>query len=221
MINIVLDYDGTIHDSIIIYKKGFIKAVNYLEKKGCLQDYVINDKDIKKFIGYNAKDMWENFLPKLPKKEKKYCSNLIGETMNKEIEKGNCKLYNNALKILEMLKKERYQLIFLSNCKISYMNSHIKTFKLDKYFNKFYPCEKYDFISKKDIFNKYIYNKHEQFIIIGDRKSDIEIDEYENSYSIACDYGYGSKDELKKAKFHIKDINEIPIIINKIRDSLK
>ena len=173
------------------------------------------EEEISKFLGLSAKDMWNTFMPDLPKSEKEKCSSIIGESMIEYIDEGKAELYDGVIDVLNKLKELGYKLIFLSNCKVSYMKKHIETFNLDNFFIDFYCTEEFNFIPKYEIF-EFIKEKYQgDFIIIGDRFVDIEIAKKHNLISIACSYGYGNDNELKGADYIIDNIKDI-IIINKL-----
>lgn len=213
--NIIFDYDGTLHNSIKIYGPAFRKAYEYLVKKGYAEEKIFQDNDISKWLGYNSIDMWDYFMPDLDREEKQKCSLIIGTAMIEYLKKGKAELYDGTIEVLNYLKHRGFRLIFLSNCKIQYMNEHKKKFKLDKYFTDFYCAEEFDFIPKYEIF-KLIKKKYEgDFIIVGDRFVDIEMATVNNIYSIGCSYGFGNNNELKNATVIAKDIKDVKeLIIN-------
>ena len=138
---IIFDYDGTLHNSIKIYKPSFMKAYDYLVVNGYAKKREFEEEEISKFLGLSAKDMWNTFMPNLPKCEKEKCSSIIGQAMIEYIDKGEAQLYDGAIETLNKLNEYGYKLIFLSNCKYNYMNKHIERFNLDKYFIDFYCSE--------------------------------------------------------------------------------
>ncbi|MBC5625274.1 HAD family hydrolase [Clostridium sp. NSJ-49] len=216
-INIIFDYDGTLHNSIKIYGPAFRKAYEYLIKEGYAEEKVWEDKEISKWLGYSAKDMWNNFMPNLQEEVKKKCSSIIGNSMIEYLSQGNAELYDGTIELLKELQERGYNLIFLSNCKIKYMNEHNKLFKLDKYFNDFYCTEQFEFKPKYEIFNFIKEKYHGDFIVIGDRFVDIEIAKVHNLQSIGCLYGFGSYEELKEATFLAKEITELKDLIYNIK----
>lgn len=206
---IIFDYDGTLHNSIKIYKPAFMKAYDYLVTNGYANKREFEEEEISRFLGLSATDMWNIFMPNLPKNEKEKCSSIIGESMIEYIDKGKAKLYDGTIETLNKLNEYGYKLIFLSNCKSSYMNKHIERFNLDKYFIDFYCSEDFDFIPKYEIF-RLIKGKYQgEFIVVGDRFVDMELAKKHNLFSIGCGYGYGNNDELKDADYIIDNINEI------------
>ena len=206
---IIFDYDGTLHNSIKIYEPAFKRAYDYLVSNGYAKERVFKEDEISRFLGFTAKEMWDTFMPDLPEDEKKKCSLIIENAMLQYIDEGQAELYDGVLENLSKLKKLNYKLIFLSNCKISYMKKHIDIFCLDKYFLEFYCSEDFNFIPKYEIF-RLIKEKYKgDFIIIGDRFVDIEVAKKHKLFSIGCGYGYGNANELKDADYIIDNIKEI------------
>ncbi len=211
--NIIFDYDGTLHNSIRIYAPAFREAYKYLVEKGYASERGWHDSEISNWLGYSSKDMWNNFMPNLPNKEKEKCSSIIGSHMLKCLDNNLAQLYKNSIDTLNYLRNKGYNLIFLSNCKISYMNKHKKLFNLDRYFNEFYCTEEFEFKPKYEIFSSIKEKYQGDFIVIGDRYVDIEIAKKHNLYSIGCLYGYGSEEELKSADIRIYNILELTNIL--------
>lgn len=210
---IIFDYDGTLHNSIKIYKHAFMTAYDYLVDNGYAKKREFSEQEISKFLGLSAKDMWNTFIPNLPKCEKEKCSSIIGESMIKYISEGKAQLYNGVIETLNKLNEYGYKLIFLSNCKSSYMYKHIEAFNLNKYFIDFYCSENFNFIPKYEIFECIKKKYQGDFIVIGDRFVDIELAKRYNLFSIGCGYGYGNYNELKDADYIIDNFKDIISII--------
>lgn len=211
---IIFDYDGTLHESINIYAPAFRRAQNYLVENGLLKNETYTDQEISKWLGYSSKDMWDSFMPNLEPEIKECCSKLIGDSMKLYIKEGKANLYKDALEILELLKKSGYKLIFLSNCKIAYMEAHKAYFNLEKYFDRFYCTEQFSFIPKYEIFDHIKSEIIGECVVVGDRFQDIEIAKKHNLMSIGCIYGYGNLEELKEATWKIGSILEIKKILD-------
>ncbi|MDD5946141.1 MAG: HAD family hydrolase [Clostridia bacterium] len=207
MINLVFDYDGTLHDSMKIYAPSFKACCALMREEGdTVREYT--DEEIKRWIGMDVKSMWNEFRPDFPQEKKDRYGGFIGENMVKLINEGKAELYDGVPEMLSELK-ERYRLIFLSSCKRSYMLAHIRAFGLDRFFSGFYCTEDYGFAPKYKIFEHIKENYDGDFTVIGDRYSDMETAEKFGLKSIGCLYGYGSKDELKNADIKVKSIEEL------------
>lgn len=209
MTNLIFDFDGTLHDTIRIYAPAFREAYNYLVSKGYAQARDWRDEEISSWLGYKSKDMWDAFMPDLPDWEKETCSGIIGAEMLAAITADKAQLYDGAAEMLCQLSQENYRLIFLSNCKTSYMEACIRQFSLGNYFSAFYCTEQYGFLPKHDIFREINRKYDGDFIIIGDRYMDMEIAETSALPSIGCLYGYGSQEELKTATVIVNSVSEI------------
>lgn len=210
MLNLIFDYDGTIHNSMKTYAPAFRNTCKWLYENGYIENCEYTDREISYWLGFNSSDMWEQFQPELSAEIREKARIMLGEDMGKRVENGEGALFENTENVLETLKNTGYNLIFLSNCRVSYMERHKRVFGLDRYFSKFYCCEEFDFIPKYEIFRK-IRPAHEgNFIVIGDRFHDIETAVKNNLKSIGCGYGYGTPEELSGADIIVDDIAQIP-----------
>ncbi len=203
------DYDGTIHNSIKIYGPAFRKAYSYLVEEGFAVKREWSDKEISYWLGFNPQEMWEKFMPDLEEHIRSKCSAMIGEEMKSLTDKGKPELYEGALDTLKYLKSRGYRLIFISNCKISYRDSHSRLFGLGDYFEELVCSEEYNFIPKYEILRDIKGKYPEKMVIIGDRFQDIEAGKKNDIYTIGCSYGFPLEGELDEADLIIENISEL------------
>lgn len=114
---ICLDYDGTIHDSIQIYYKAFLKAFDYLVQHGHQAKKDWTKDEVKRFLGQNPPEMWASFQPAIPPEVISVVSKMIGEAMRDSILNHEGVLFEGALDTLAYLKEKGYTLVYLSNSK--------------------------------------------------------------------------------------------------------
>ena len=203
------DYDGTLHQCLNIYAPAFRQTYRELVLKGYAAPRSFTDSEISQWLGQPAADMWNSFMPWLPEKIRDDASRQIGHTMVSMTLNGKAALYPHVTDTLNCLKKAGYHLIFLSNCKHSYMMAHRKAFCLDNYFSGFHCIEDYGFSSKWEIYHQ-IRNQYPlSHVIIGDRNSDFEIGTRFGLPSIGCTYGYGTEEEYKNASIKIHCISQL------------
>jgi phosphoglycolate phosphatase len=209
MMNLVFDFDGTLHESFHIYAPAFRLSYGHLVGKGLAPPREWTDTEISRWLGFSSKDMWARFMPKLPQPEKDLCSRIIGNEMVRLIHAGKAKLYPDTLAILQQLKDAGHNLIFLSNCKHSYMQTHREYWGLDQYFSAFYCTQDFGFAPKWQIFSTIRSSCSGSFIVIGDRWQDIEVAVHYDLLSIGCTYGYGNVDELRDATIRVSSTEGI------------
>ena len=81
--NLLFDYDGTLHDSSATYLPAFRKTLAWLEEHGYDVDREYSDEQIGYWLGFSAKDMWNSFAPELDDAVKETCSKMIGAEMRR------------------------------------------------------------------------------------------------------------------------------------------
>ena len=216
MANIIFDYDGTLHNSMLTYAPAFRGTMKWLSDNGFIADRVYPDKEISYWLGFNSTDMWGQFHPELDKEIREKARKMLGENMAERLDRGEGALFTGCEDMLGALKNAGHTLIFLSNCRVHYMERAKRLFHLEKWFSYFYCCEEYDFIPKHEIFRKFAPYHEGQFIVVGDRFHDIETAVQNGLKSIGCGYGYGSHEELSKADIIVERIDDIPQAVEKL-----
>lgn len=211
---LILDYDGTVHDTTFVYEPAFRRAMSELEDLGWMdyRDYTF--EEIKRWIGYNAKEMWNCFQPDFSQEKKDHGSSLIGKYMKAGVDNGSARLYPHSIEVLKKLH-EKYELCYLSNCKNAYLEANRRNFHLDQYYDTFYSSEEFGFIPKEEIFRR-IQIPGRKYIVVGDRAADLRLAKENNLPFIGCLYGFCEKGELDEADILISDITELPGAVEKI-----
>lgn len=192
---IIFDFDGTIHKSDEIYEQAFYDTLKkYKIKKPNL--------DPKSYLGDPPRKIWDVFLDDSYDKEKliKTTGDLMIENM-----KDFGSLYEETEKVLNILK-EKHELIILSSCTKKYIENARKIYDLDLYFSKYLVGEDYNYKSKAEIIK---INKIDNFIIVGDRLSDIKAGFLNNNISIFAKYGYGKESEGYLSNYKIEKISDL------------
>ena len=94
---VILDYDGTLHDSTKNYIHAFKQAYAYLIDAGYAAPRDWADAAITKWLGYSSKAMWENFMPDLDEEIRSKASKMIGQILLEKAKTGQAVLYEGAL----------------------------------------------------------------------------------------------------------------------------
>jgi phosphoglycolate phosphatase len=206
---VYFDFDGTLHDTAYIYRNAVQSTYEYLQTQIDLPERLISQDEAAEWLGLSPPAMWEKFLPQISEKIKIEASAMVGNTIIKQINAGDGKLYAGVPELLIELKCRGYMVKILSNCKVSYKKAVMKFFKLDKLIKKFIAAESYQYKPKNQILAESKGIDENIVAFIGDRKSDIDAGLLNNIVTIACDYGYGTQDELTEADCHIENITEL------------
>ena len=203
------DYDGTLHNTMRLYKPAFMAAYEYLKSVGLEKERTFEDHQISQYLGYTAQEMWDLYDPNLDPKIKAEASTIISNVMIEGMMKGKAALFDGAKETLKTLKDKGYQLVFLSNCKINYMEAHSKLFGLDQLFDAMICAEQHQFVTKSEILAKVLNDFPSPAAVIGDRHHDMTAANDHGLVAIGCAYGYGKEEELNQATTIIHDIKEL------------
>ena len=155
----------------------------------------------------------DTFLPELDQRYKDQASAIVGDSMVRQIRKHRAVWYPGAEEMLTALKNRGYHLVILSNCKVAYRKAHWEEFRMERWFEQFYDCESYGFCPKTEIVQEVIRDYPGPYLVIGDRRQDLECARSCKSPFIGCLYGYGEKGELDGADYFVKSVEEITGII--------
>lgn len=206
---LIFDYDGTIHNTMIIYEACFRATFKWLVENGHAPYKEVPISRIQSWLGINAKDMWNDFLPDMSEDLKEKASLMTGTSMANEIINGNARWYENATDTLDYLLKEGYEMYILSNCKIAYRDANYNAFNMGKWFKEYIDCESYDWAPKTEIVQTFMKKHPGEYIVIGDRDKDMACAKACDGKFIGCTYGFGSEAELQGADYLINDISEL------------
>lgn len=189
---LVFDFDGTLHKTDDLYKKSFYK---------CLDNNNIKrpNLDVASYLGYPPRKIWDDFFDDSFDKER-----LIKEvgTYMQKFMKDFGKLYENTENTLKILKK-KHKLIICSSCSKSYIEAARKIYKLDRFFDSYLIGEDFSYKEKYEILRESL---NKDFIMIGDRLSDVLAANKNNQISIFAKYGYGEEFEGQDADERIEKI---------------
>ena len=213
---LVFDYDGTLHNTILIYEPAFRGAYRELVEGGHAPEREIPTELIKSWLGMNVPDMWQSFMPELPAELKLSASLRVGELMVREIEKHRARWYSGVEKVLDELKARGFEMLVLSNCKTDYKDTHWQEFKMERWFTEFFDCESFSYAPKTEIIHKIREKYGRELIVIGDRASDFDCAKAAAAPFVGCLYGFGRPGELAGAAALINSIDELPEALNRI-----
>lgn len=199
MLNLLFDYDGTLHDSMQIYAPAVQLAYDRLAAKGLAEPRKLAEEELRPCIGMTADEMWRYFMPDIDGEEKRECTELVAGHMFELVRRGEAKLYDGVPEALTELRRRGFRLVLLSNCPISYLEAHTAQFHLEQYFEGLYCAEQFGYRPKYEIFPELREQYPGPFAVVGDRSQDMEIAQRGGVPAIGCLYGYGSPEELAPA----------------------
>jgi len=209
--NILFDLDGTLTDPVI----GITKSVQYsLEKLGIIEP------NTEKLIGFIGPPLWESYKRYYGFDDSK--SNLAVRYYREYFgAKGIFENvpYDGIEDILSKLNVKKRNVFIATSKPAVYSRRIAEHFDMTKYFVSIEGSELDGRLSNKVELIKHIMEKYninqEETIMIGDREHDIIGAKNNGIQSIGVGYGYGTKEELKKAgaTYYVESVNELKMLL--------
>ena len=219
-LTIVFDFDGTLHDSLYIYRTAFPQGYQWLVDNGYAGPRVFEDDYIAGNIGLTCEDAWTRVCPDIPWSITEHAAARVGEVMDEFIENGTARLFSGVPEMLQQLKDAGHTLVFLSNCRNAYRDAVRRTFGFDAWFDHYYTAEQFDGIPKEEIFKTIREETPGPYIVIGDRDKDRSLAEAYGLPFVGCLYGYAAPGELDGAAYLAETPTDIVGLVERLDGEL-
>lgn len=199
MVNLLFDYDGTLHDSLSIYAAAVQATYDTLVAQGLAAPKIWGADMVSKWIGLSPAEMWMQFQPRLSPAQRQAGSAEIGKRMLALTQAGKARLYPGVSRVLDQLKERGLRLLLLSNCPMVYLQTHTACFDLRRWFDGLYCAQEFGYLPKHDILPILRQLWPGDFLVIGDRALDVDMARHNQVPVVGCLYGYGGEGELAGA----------------------
>lgn len=97
---LIFDYDGTIHNTIVIYESAFRQCYDWLVREGYAKKREIPREQIAGWLGMNSREMWSSFMPELLTEIREEAGRRVGgamvEQMRWQILWRNCRIKSES-----------------------------------------------------------------------------------------------------------------------------
>ena len=213
---IVFDFDGTLHDSMYIYRAALQRGYQLLVDAGHVAPREFSDEYIMGNIGLNCEDAWQRMCPELPWEVTSKAAARVGEVMDALIDDGTARLFPGVREMLQQLKGAGHRLVFLSNCRNAYRDAVRRAFGFDAWFYRYYTAEQFGMIPKEEIFPTIRDEVPGPYIVVGDRDKDWALAQAHGLPFIGCLYGYAAPGELDGAQYLAENPQDIVKLVEQI-----
>lgn len=210
---LIFDHDGTLHDSMYVFGPAMYKGVDWLKANSDVDVAELNDEWIASFLGLNSFDIWDAIVKDIPDDLCLKVASVVNDEMHKILDQGKARWFPGVDAALDALKKDGYRMVILSNCETKLAGFYWDYFHMEKWFDKFYEAESYQFIPKTEIIKIILQERGSEAVVIGDRSSDFDCAKAVNVPFVGCAYGFGTKEELAGADAIAKTPEELADVI--------
>ena len=198
---IIFDFDGTLHDSLYIYRIALRRGYGWLVDMGKAPEREFSDDYIAANIGLTAHDAWNRMCPDIPWSITSDAAARVGRAMDELIGNGTARLFPGVTEMLQQVKDAGHTLVFLSNCRNAYRDEVRRAFEFDRWFDFYYTSEQFGGAPKEVIFETIRREVPGPYIVVGDRDKDQALAAAHGLPFIGCLYGYAAAGELDGADF--------------------
>lgn len=215
--HLAFDMDGVIYSAEDFIGDAYLQAIN----SSGLNLPIPSAEKIMQQIGKPIREIFSNLFPGITEAEmielRKYTRKFVVQMVYEK--KGI--VYNGIPELIKQLSS-KYTLAACSNGGGRYVEAILKTYDLDRYFISILTLESENASHKGELLKAYISkngNDSSAWIMIGDRKPDLDAAIYNNCPFIGCSWGHVYNDELKSADFIADSPSEITSILSSIKNA--
>lgn len=207
---IIFDLDGTLWDS----SEQVVMSWNEVLLRRSETDRQITTDDMHNYMGRTMKKIAELMMPELPEEVR---DNILWECGNNEIDylsRHGGVLFPDLEQVLGELS-QKYKLFIVSNCQIGYIETFLKYYNFEKYFD---DTENYGNtgMEKGDNIRLVVErNKLDKVVYIGDTQGDCDASDYAGVPFIHAAYGFG---EINREVPKVNNLHEIAEVVKTFLD---
>ena len=216
--HLAFDMDGVIYTAEDFIADAYKEAI----KHSGLNLPVPSSSQIMQQIGKPIWEIYSNLFPDITKQEmlefrtftRKWVVQMVSE------KKGN--VYKGIPELLNELS-QKYILAACSNGGAGYIETILNTYDLYKYFIPVLTLDSENVSNKGELLKSYISkygNNSSSWIMIGDRKTDLDAARFNNCRFIGCKWGHVYKGELTYADYTAEFPDNIIKILTRLNNSL-
>ncbi len=215
--DLLFDYDGTLHESLCIYLPAVQTVWDELAAAGRMSPGRLTEAEARTYIGLAPDEMWRQFAPSFTPEERTEAADRVGQYMAQALAQGRARLYPGVRETLDRLRADGHRLFLLSMCPRAYLEEHLAAFGLTDLFCEAMCGEDYGYLPKDEIVRQRMDRGDFHPVCIGDRFSDVEAGRKNGLPVVGCLYGYGSREELQSCNALIEDVTDLPAALEMLR----
>lgn len=201
--HIAFDMDGVIYTA----EEFIADAYNEAIKQSGLNLPVPSTSQIMQQIGKPIWEIYSNLFPNITKPEmlefRKYTRKYVVQMVSEK----RGEVYDGIPELITLLS-QKYTLAACSNGGAKYIETILKTYDLYKYFIPVLTLESENANNKGELLKAYISkngNTSSSWVMIGDRKTDLDAAVYNNCLFIGCTWGHADDSELNGSDFIVNE----------------
>ncbi len=216
---VAFDMDGTLYSSEPLIENVYKRSLQKLEKIFDKKYKYPTFSEIEPLIGQPVNNIYDTLFGYMGKDEIENFGKIVSDEFMTSISTYGGELFNNVVETLSHLKESGYLVLIASNGRRAYLNAIIKKFNLNV---EPFVCVQEDkgIYEKADILKYYMDNYDllsDEFIMVGDRTSDLEAARKAGCYFVGCNFGHGTSMEIKSADTVINEISNVIPVLKKLQ----
>jgi phosphoglycolate phosphatase len=209
---LAFDVDGTLFSSEGIILQTYIEAIENYKTKFNSDIKIPSKEKIIEQVGLPVKKIFQNLLPEISEQHRDLISDDVLVFLTKSISEKKGHIYDSVIETIKILKEKGYLLGAASNGRFKYIDTILKTYTIDSYFEKLVVINYEDIKEKGDILKKYSIQYNllaDEILMIGDRDSDYKAAKDINCDFVFCEYGHASPNEIQEYTYKINSFKDL------------
>ena len=212
--HLAFDMDGVIYSAENFIGEAYLHAIN----SSRLGLPVPSSEQIMRQIGKPIRIIFSNLFPGITDEEMIELRKFTRKFVVQMVYEKKGLVYSGIPELIKTLSTD-YTLAACSNGGGRYVEAILKTYELDKHFIPILTLESENVTHKGELLKSYISkngNDSSAWVMIGDRKPDMDAAKFNNCRFIGCNWGHADETEIQDAEIIVHKPKQILDVIENI-----
>lgn len=210
----IFDMDGTLADSTdLAYLAARDGLLDYYRERR-LEPQLPSRAELSALVGLPSLEYFAGLLPPARRADAAALRALVSRHEREHLAAGRGRLFDGVWEMLLTLRERGFRLGLVSNCGQNYFDANLEHLRLREVMEVAF-CLDHLPSKTENVRAALAHLGCRDGVMVGDRRADVEAGRANGLRTVGCTYGFGPREELAEADFHIDAPRELPTVLDR------